>query len=147
MTSKQEGNISLKNIFLAISTLLEFLQLVKLETWTLLFSAELKPHGYYLKHVFYLDHVNFTKMSHVYFLPSSIWFVLTFIWAMTITVYHKPGPWALCGLCEINCRTMSTIWIVQISRTRTLSTICSALFHKPGLCVLFGMLVLFSTEE
>ena len=31
----------------------------------LLFSAELKPRGHYLEHVFYLDHVIFTNMSQV----------------------------------------------------------------------------------
>ena len=36
----------------------------------LLFSAELKPRGYYLEHVFYLDHVIFTNMSHVYYLDQ-----------------------------------------------------------------------------
>ena len=37
----------------------------------LLFSAELKPRGYYLEHFFYLDHVIFTNMSHVYYLDQS----------------------------------------------------------------------------
>ena len=37
---------------------------------TLLFSAELKPRGYYLEHVFYLDHVIFTKTNHVYYLDQ-----------------------------------------------------------------------------
>ena len=32
-----------------------------------LFRAELKPRGYYLEHVFYLDHVIFTNMTHVYY--------------------------------------------------------------------------------
>ena len=36
----------------------------------LLFSAELKPRCYYLEHVFYLDHVIFTNMSHVYYLDQ-----------------------------------------------------------------------------
>ena len=38
--------------------------------YALLFSAELKPRGYYLEHVFYLDHVIFTDMSHVYYLDQ-----------------------------------------------------------------------------
>ena len=36
----------------------------------LLFRAELKPRGYYLEHVFYLDHVILTNMSHVYYLDQ-----------------------------------------------------------------------------
>ena len=35
-----------------------------------LFRAELKPRGYYLEHVFYLEHVIFTNMSHVYYLDQ-----------------------------------------------------------------------------
>ena len=37
-----------------------------------LFSAELKPRGYYLELVFYLDHVIFSNMSHVYYLDQNI---------------------------------------------------------------------------
>merc|ERR1712242_445238 len=37
-----------------------------------LFSAELKPRGYYLEHVFYLDHVIFTNMSRVFYLDQYI---------------------------------------------------------------------------
>ena len=29
----------------------------------LLFSAKLKPRGYYLEHAFYMDHANFTNMT------------------------------------------------------------------------------------
>ena len=36
----------------------------------ILFRAELKPRGYYLEHVFYLEHVIFTNMSHVYYLDQ-----------------------------------------------------------------------------
>ena len=35
-----------------------------------LFGAELKPRGHYLEHVFYLDHVILTNMSHVYYLDQ-----------------------------------------------------------------------------
>ena len=35
-----------------------------------LFRAELKPRGYYLEHAFYLEHVIFTIMSHVYYLDQ-----------------------------------------------------------------------------
>ena len=41
---------------------------------------------------------------------------------------------------------MSTIWIVLKSQTRAMSTIWSVFFHKPEACVLFGPIVLFSTE-
>ena len=37
---------------------------------SLIFSAELKPPGNYLEHGFYLDHVIFTNMSHVYYLDQ-----------------------------------------------------------------------------
>ena len=40
--------------------------------WPLLFSAELKPSGHYLEHVFNLDHAIFTNMSHVYNLDQEI---------------------------------------------------------------------------
>ena len=36
----------------------------------LLISAEMNPRGYYLEDVFYLDHVIFTNMSHVYYLDQ-----------------------------------------------------------------------------
>ena len=41
---------------------------IQTTVFLLLFSAELKPCGYYLEHVFNLDHVIFTNMSHVYYL-------------------------------------------------------------------------------
>ena len=36
----------------------------------LLFGAELKPRGYYLEHVFYLDCAFPTNMSHEYYLDQ-----------------------------------------------------------------------------
>ena len=41
-----------------------------------LLSTELKPRGDYLEHVFYLDHVIFTNMSHVYYMDKKI-FILS----------------------------------------------------------------------
>ena len=35
-----------------------------------LFSAELKPRGYYLEHIFKLDHVILTNLRHVYLLDQ-----------------------------------------------------------------------------
>ena len=37
-----------------------------------LFSAELKPRGYYLEHAFDLDCVIFSNISHVYYLDQYI---------------------------------------------------------------------------
>ena len=55
------------------------------KTWIpkmyVLFSAELKPRGYYLEHVLYLDLVIFTYIRHVYYL--------------TIDFYNE--PWVLFG--------------------------------------------------
>ena len=42
---------------------------------------------------------------------------------------------------------MITIWIVLESQTRSMDTIWSGFFQKQEPCVLFGPLVLFSTEE
>ena len=50
----------------------EFSLLLLQQAVPLLFSAELKPRGYYFEHVFYLDHVIFTNMSHVYYLDQLI---------------------------------------------------------------------------
>ena len=49
--------------------------------------------------------------------------------------------------CVIIFRAFSTIWIVLELQTRAMSTIGVCLFHKPQPCVLFGPVVLFSTEE
>ena len=49
--------------------------------------------------------------------------------------------------CVIIFRAISTIWIVLELQTRAISTIGVCLFHKPEPCVLFGPVVLFSTEE
>ena len=46
---------------------IEFCKAVASIILYVLLSTELKPRGDYLEHVFYLDHVNFTDMSHVYY--------------------------------------------------------------------------------
>ena len=61
--------------FTALKSIVDCITIIKdkrvvLYEQKLHFSSELKPRGYYLEHVFYLDHVIFTNMSHVYYLDQ-----------------------------------------------------------------------------